>query len=578
MSLNDQFEHGRIPLKPLPYVNKEFASKNEFIIDYGEGRSYHMYIARHDDPTQEPIDLTSKIIKEIIPNAQINANQFQITIEGIDDPTSLQDIINFIYKRFTYPEDPNGFDYDRDIEKVLDPNTKSILLRNTDGTILLPITLSTNVFDTTGKTLEDRLDGITHMEFNNIYLINEDMETNTFNIEFPFENYDGIIQVHIGTVYIDSSRYTIVKDSDTNTGTITFNDLYVEKGRRVDVQFIYNCRTPSGGTYEKLHGNSIIDGTIPITKLEKYSDSPTLNDSTSLATSAALNNLYTQLMYHLQSNSIGYSVFHVVANEDNQIEFEIDYPYPNYYDHIEIRIGTVYIDESRYTIIPKQDDLTHKKAILRLNEGIEAGRRIDVIFIYNKGTGKVIWGVDNQPETNNLSFEIDTTFPNLLDISISKNFFANVLLRHIKTSNTISISYDGQSVEYDIKTIDGGLISRDLSAGKIIRIYVDNEEECAYLISAGGTASVSYYHHLCVDREEDIENAEDDNNTLIPFKNLNYFEGDIINVYRNGVRLFEPIDYTTITRRDDYGNEDIYIKLKVRTEEGERITFEAITY
>ena len=130
MSLNDQFEHGRIPLKPLPYVNKEFASKNEFIIDYGEGRSYHMYIARHDDPTQEPIDLTSKIIKEIIPNAQINANQFQITIEGIDDPTSLQDIINFIYKRFTYPEDPNGFDYDRDIncKKVI--NIAYVIIAN----------------------------------------------------------------------------------------------------------------------------------------------------------------------------------------------------------------------------------------------------------------------------------------------------------------------------------------------------------------------------------------------------------------------------------------------------------------
>ena len=43
-----------------------------------------------------------------------------INIEGIDDPTSLQDILNFIYKRFTYAEDPNGFDYNEDIDRFID--------------------------------------------------------------------------------------------------------------------------------------------------------------------------------------------------------------------------------------------------------------------------------------------------------------------------------------------------------------------------------------------------------------------------------------------------------------------------
>ena len=99
MSLNDQFEYGRIPLKPLPYLNKELATCNELIIDYGEDRTYHMYLTDSNDPSIL-IDLTDTIIKQIIPNAKINANQFQILIEGITEPTSLQDIINLIYKRF----------------------------------------------------------------------------------------------------------------------------------------------------------------------------------------------------------------------------------------------------------------------------------------------------------------------------------------------------------------------------------------------------------------------------------------------------------------------------------------------
>ena len=34
MSLNEQFEHGRIPLKPLAFENKDLAQKREFLIDY----------------------------------------------------------------------------------------------------------------------------------------------------------------------------------------------------------------------------------------------------------------------------------------------------------------------------------------------------------------------------------------------------------------------------------------------------------------------------------------------------------------------------------------------------------------
>ena len=548
MSLNDQFEHGRIPLKPLPYSNKELASCNEFIIDYGENGSYHMYISDYNDPTVL-IDLTSKIIKEILPNAKINANQFQITIEGIDDPTSLQDIINFIYKRFAYPDDPNGFDYTRDIDKILDPNAKSVILRNTDGTILLPITLASNVYDDTGKTIQDRLADITRVGFMHNFIIAEENNQTQFTFTYPFSNYDGNIEIFIGTTYVAPTRYQILPNKDLDgyyeNGTIIFNDIRVEKGRRIDLQFIYNYKAPSGGTYEKMDGSSIIDGTIPIIKLQKYSDSCNLNDSTSVATSAALAKLYEQLMHNLQDNSIGYNVAHIQAETNNQTEFIFEYPYKNYFDHIEIRIGTVYIDESRYTIEPiMNNDGFYEKAKLIFNEGIELGRRIDILFIYNKGTGKVLWTVDSDSSSETININIDKYLPNLLDPEISDNFFVNILLKNSKIPDKIRIKYATTIKEYVIKRINGDDVIRSLPAGRIIRFLIDNIDKTdnnsniAYLISAGNNISTSRHVHLCIDRE-----------TIISYDALQYNEGDIINVY-----------------------------LFVRTEEGERIIFEALSY
>ena len=573
MSLNDQFEYGRIPLKPLPYSNKELASCNEFIIDYGENASYHMYIADSNDPTIL-IDLTSKIIREILPNAPIDANQFIITIEGITDPTSLHDIINFIYKRFAYPDDPNGFDYTRDINKVLDPNTKSVLLRNTDGTILLPITLASNVYDINGKTIQDRLSDITRVGVMHKYIFADEDDQTQFTFTYPFENYDGNIEIFIGTTYVAKDRYTITPNSDVDgyyeNGTLNFTDIRVEKGRKIDFQFIYNYKAPDGNSYNKMDGNAIIDGTIPIIKLQKYSDSCTLNDSNSVATSAALAKMYEQLMHNLQDNSIGYSVIHIQAESDNQTEFVFEYPYKNYFDHIEIRIGTVYIDESRYMVEPILDDNGfYTSAKLTLNEGLEIGRRIDIIFIYNKGTGKVIWTVDNNPSEDTIYVDIDKSYPNLLDPDISKNFFVNILLKNPKsTPNKISITYADTTKEYIIKRLNGDDedIIRALPAGRIIRFLIDNidmtddDKNKAYLISAGNNISTTRLNHLCIDQE-----------TVISYDALQYNEGDIINIYRNGVRLFEDIDYSIDTSEEE-------ITLFVRTEEGERIIFEALSY
>ena len=51
-SLNDQFEYGRIPIKTLPYKDRDLSQCNEIIIDYGENGNYHIYITHHQDRTK----------------------------------------------------------------------------------------------------------------------------------------------------------------------------------------------------------------------------------------------------------------------------------------------------------------------------------------------------------------------------------------------------------------------------------------------------------------------------------------------------------------------------------------------
>ena len=54
-----------------------------------------------------------------------------ISIEGVQEPTALRDIINHIYKRFICDDNENGFSFNnRDIAKVYDPNTKSYVNAN----------------------------------------------------------------------------------------------------------------------------------------------------------------------------------------------------------------------------------------------------------------------------------------------------------------------------------------------------------------------------------------------------------------------------------------------------------------
>lgn len=314
-SINDQFEQGRIPIKVLSYKDaiKKLAQCDELIIDYlpsDDGNtipSYHIYIADHNDP-ENLIDITNLIIKEILPNAKINANQFQILLEGAKDPTSLKDILNFIYKRFTYPDNINGFNYITDFAKIFDPTTVSVLLRNTDGTILLPVTTTDNVYDRSGKTIEDRLNSITRVGFDIKYVRATENNQTEFIFDYPFENYSDFVELRIGGTYIDKNTYSIENITENGVvtkGKITFlYDISIEQYRRLDILFIYNAKAASSSNYSYIYGHTIADGSIPYSKLEKISDSYALNDPTSIASSAAVYKLFMAVCKELHNNDM----------------------------------------------------------------------------------------------------------------------------------------------------------------------------------------------------------------------------------------------------------------------------------
>lgn len=473
-SNNDQWEHGRIPIRPLSYKNKNLANVNELIIDYGEDASYHIYIAHHADPTKL-IDITALIVQEMLPKVEINGNQFTITIEGQKDPANLKDIINFIYKRFTYAEDPSGFVYEEDINKVYDPTTINVLLRTTDGQIQLPITIADNVYDKNGRSIQERLDNMVKLGFSVSYLYTTKQNQTSYEFEYPFEDYPDMLEVRIGTTYVDNSRYSITKHYDAEghykSGTLTFIGESIENGRRIDLVWIFNTVYEEGGTLEFISGSKIADNTIPLCKMEKYSNSYNYPDSSSIATSKALSDMYQNLVQAINANN--QTVFHC-------------------------------------------PDVSNKnQSVIRAN-------------------------INRAPANNDILF-----------VTTDCDKRAGTTLTVGTYSNSIS------PISYQIVYPDGGAVPKGYKSNQVVKFKIDNGK--AILLNGDEPElRESKYSHNCLDQEYNIS-----------FANLDYKAGDLIHVYRNGVRLFRDIDYSINLSKE-------IITLFVRTEENEHIVFEAI--
>jgi hypothetical protein len=246
---------------------------------------------------------------------------------------------------------------------------------------------------------------------------------------------------------------------------------HIERGRRVDILFIYNALAKSDGKYEYMYGGNIANFSIPSIKLEKISDAYTLDDSTSVASSAAVFNLFTN-MADIISNNVDNAIWTIDSNTTNSL--------------IEVKTSKTVINSSSPTII-------------------------------------------------------------------------NVVIKTAKVSTVkLKITDASTNKTYSLIYPDGSSLTRGIPANKTIRIIISGST--AYILSAGlGTPTYNYCNYYCKDQE-----------TKISYNGLSYNDGDTINVYRNGVRLFLDVDYW-LTKSEEY------ITLSVRTEDGERIVFEAVT-
>ena len=468
MSVNDQFkQQGRIPLKPLPYSKKDLAQCKELLIDYDENKSYHIYIVDPSDRTKL-IDLSQIIIDELYPDASTNANNFRINIEGILNPDTLHNIINYIYKRFLMPDNPEGFNFEEDFEKIFKPTTKSVLLKDTDDIIYLPITSTDNVFGKDGYSLEERLQNISRVGFStDCVRASYDYQT-SFHFDYPFPDYSksgNYVEVRIGSTYIDKARYQIIDDTpidgEVTGATITFIDESIRKDRAVNFLFIYNCKDSTDDKYQYTYGGMIANKSIPSCKLQKISDSYTVNDSTSIASSKALYNLYNEMISTLSKGSD----YYIACKDTNNTESAIS--------------------------------ITTSKPLI-----------------------------------NGMILEVA--------ISCKKLASANIIIN---------------SKSYSIYSLNGNLNMYKLPANKLIKFIFNNNT--IYIID-DFCATPSRLIYTCKDQE-----------TVISYARLDYTIDKHIFVYRNGVKLFEDLDYSI-------NSSDQTITLFVRTEDGERIVFEAI--
>lgn len=327
--MNSQFEHGRIPLKPLAYDNKDIAQCNELVVDYGESGSYHIYIVDSNDNTKL-IDLTA--INRTALESDTTADEMQITLDGIDTPALLKTVINFLYQNFVYQDNSDGFSVERDLSKV--NNGTSILLKDVNNNILLPVTSVENVIDSSGVSVKERLDNITKVSFNVVYLTATEDNQSIFEFEYPYENYSDFIEVRVNGEYINSNEYhirNITDDENNYTSAIITLSSGVALNSKVDILFLYNSTINSTAKPNTINGTSIANYSIPTTKLVKVSDSYSLNDPTCVASSAAVFNLYNDISSLLSRN--GDAAIWGVDNStlDNVISISVDKDFKNMY-------------------------------------------------------------------------------------------------------------------------------------------------------------------------------------------------------------------------------------------------------
>ena len=309
------------------------------------------------------------------------------------------------------------------------------------------------------------------------------------------------------------------------------------------------------------------------------------------------------------------STFITVDNADYQFDFE--YPFENYRqdgNYVEVRIGGAIINKSRYHFVdgePTDDGFIPKNAkIVFHDHAIEKGRTISLLFIYNSAadgskTYHIMSGANiashSLPSTalekmsdsfiypdptsvasskalyslyttlseaiansNNYStFAVDkSTFATEIVVTTNPNFILSegssiTVLFNTEKKNPAGYRFQVNNVPYELY-YQGGLLNKTIPVNTTLKLYYyDNK---FYVKSFSDyKLSTNRFFYTAKDQETEISY-----NNLA----LNGLDCEIF-VYRNGVRLFEGIDY----RLDRDASK---ITLFVRTEAQEKIVFETL--
>lgn len=196
--------------------------------------------------------------------------------------------------------------------------TKATIMK--DGKRIAPLTTANNTYLESGETVEAKLKqmGVIATSFRT-HLVTETKKR--FPIPVPFDNYfdmPNAFLVHIGTNYIYPNRYSI----DGND--IVFNEP-VEMNRSINYTFIYNTKAPAvAGMINNIDGSLINRGSIPTDRMANVSDSPFLNSSSSVATSASVKTLFDLLVALCdEKNIISRAIAKSIATTTSALSLEV---------------------------------------------------------------------------------------------------------------------------------------------------------------------------------------------------------------------------------------------------------------
>lgn len=196
--------------------------------------------------------------------------------------------------------------------------TKATIMK--DGKRIAPLTTANNTYLESGETVEAKLKqmGVIATSFRS-HLVTETKKR--FPIPVPFDNYfdmPNAFLVHIGTNYIYPNRYSI----DGND--IVFNEP-VDMNRSINFTFIYNTKAPTvAGMINNIDGSLINRGSIPTDRMANISNSPFLNSSSAIATSASVKTLFDLLVALCdEKNIISRAIAKPIADSTSALALEL---------------------------------------------------------------------------------------------------------------------------------------------------------------------------------------------------------------------------------------------------------------